>query len=61
MDEKKTHPWEEFLNARMKVILWMKDYLYRSDKEISIHLSMDEVQVYLIRTWAEKERDKENV
>lgn len=59
MDEKKLHPWEEFLKARMNAILWMKEEMGRDDKLIANQLSMDERQVYLIRLHAEKERDKE--
>lgn len=44
------HPWGEFLNARYKAILWMRKEMNRDDKEIAIALSMDEIQVYLIRT-----------
>jgi DNA-binding transcriptional regulator YdaS (Cro superfamily) len=44
----KKHPWGEFLEARKKVIIWMREEKQRTDKEIAKHLSMDEMQVYLI-------------
>lgn len=47
MNEDK-HPWEEFLDARVKCILWMNE-LGRSDAVIAHLLSMDEQQVYQIR------------
>lgn len=43
------HPWGAFLNARLKVIFWMNKK-GRDDAEIARSLSMDETQVYLIRT-----------
>ena len=48
--KKEPHPWGHFLNARWRAILWMEEVMNYSDKEIAIHLSMDEIQVYLIRT-----------
>jgi len=65
MDEEKAfkenpHPWDEFLKSRTKCILWMKDHMEYDDVKIARQLSMDPTQVYLIRTYAEKERDKEN-
>jgi hypothetical protein len=48
--KKEPHPWGAFLDARLKVIYWMEKELHRSDKEIAIELSMNEKQVYLIRT-----------
>ena len=48
--EMQTHPWEIFLNARKNAIHWMKDDKNYSDKDIALFLSMDETQVYLIRT-----------
>lgn len=45
----KPHPWGHFLNARWAVILWMREEMGYSDKQISQQLSMDEMQVYLIR------------
>jgi hypothetical protein len=51
------HPWEEFLNARKRAINWMHEQQKYSDKEIVFCLSMDEKQVYLIRTY----EDRQNV
>lgn len=56
-EENKPHPWGEFLKARMNAILWMKEKMNQDDKTIAKDLSMDEIQVYAIRTWAEKERE----
>lgn len=54
-EEVKTkHPWGVFLEARKKAITWMKEEMNRNDKEIAIALSMDELQVYLIRTYEER-------
>jgi hypothetical protein len=47
------HPWAEFLEARKKTIYWMREEMNRDAKEIAIALSMDEEQVYLIRTFGE--------
>lgn len=49
MNKKEPHPWAVFLNARYNVILWMRDIKGYDDKEISENLSMDEIQVFLIR------------
>jgi hypothetical protein len=46
----RTHPWAEFLNARFFAILWMKEKFGYDDKRIASDLSMDEMQVHLIRT-----------
>ncbi len=55
MDEVKTdHPWGMFLEARKKAITWMKEEMNYDDKEIALTLSMDEFQVYLIRTYEER-------
>lgn len=43
------HPWANFLNARYFVILWMREEMGYDDKRIAKSLSMDEMQVYLIR------------
>jgi hypothetical protein len=43
------HPWGNFLTARFYAILWLKDEFGHSDKQIAEILSMDEMQVYLIR------------
>ena len=53
-ESKEPHPWGVFLNARVKVIFWLINYMAKSDKQISDDLSMDEMQVYLIRTHFEK-------
>lgn len=44
------HPWADFLNARYNAILWMKEEMGYNDKKIAEMLSMDERQVFLIRT-----------
>jgi hypothetical protein len=49
------HPWQEFLNARARCILWLSKELKESDAEIMFHLSMDETQVRLIRQYVENE------
>lgn len=43
------HPWAVFLDARYKVILWMRDEKGYSDYKIAESLSMTENQVYAIR------------
>lgn len=43
------HPWGAFLNARWRAILWLRDEFDYDDKTIAKKLSMDEMQVYLIR------------
>ncbi len=47
---KNSHPWEEFLNARLKVIFWLKEERDYDDETIAYTLSVDSQQVYLIRT-----------
>lgn len=49
-DSNNPHPWAIFLNARWKAILWMRERMGYDDKQIAKNLSMDEMQVYLIRT-----------
>lgn len=49
-NNEKVHPWSRFLNARYDAIIWMKEEFGYTDKTIAIKLSMDEQQVYLIRT-----------
>lgn len=44
------HPWGGFLHHRMIAINWMKNVQGYSDTEIARTLSMDELQVWLIRT-----------
>ncbi len=39
------HPWGEFLDARHRVMFWMKDEQKYSNKEIAECLSMNENQV----------------
>lgn len=48
-----THPWQEYLNARMKVILWMSNEMKRPHEDIAKALSMDTQQAYLVRIYAE--------
>lgn len=48
-----SHPWQDFLTARAKAIIWMKYDMHKSDLEISQALSMDEEQVKLIREYFE--------
>lgn len=38
------HPWQSFLDARKRAILWMREQGY-SDAQIALSLSCDEVQV----------------
>lgn len=45
---KSTHPWVVFLRARFDVILWLHNS-GNSDAEIARILSMDTLQVTLIR------------
>jgi len=47
------HPWQIFLEARAKVIMWMKNELKYTDEQISHNLSMDKIQVRLIREYLE--------
>lgn len=48
--DKKPHPWAVFLEARKEAILWMREEMNFDDEHIAYLLSMDKVQVYLIRT-----------
>jgi hypothetical protein len=48
--KEKPHPWAEFLRTRKDAVLWMKDEGKRNDEEIARILSMDEQQVFQIRT-----------
>lgn len=50
MNDEKPHPWGTFLNARYNAILWMRDNRGYDDKTIAENLSMDEAQVFMIRT-----------
>ena len=43
------HPWGDFLNARTRVIHWMRNEMGYSDEKIAVALSMDRRQVFLIR------------
>lgn len=45
------HPWGKFLSARYEAIIWIKEHMNRTDAQIAHDLSMDEKQVYLIRTY----------
>ncbi len=47
---RKVHPWGQFLCARRNAIIWLSEEMNLSDIEISIALSMNEMQGYLIRT-----------
>ncbi len=51
-ENQEPHPWGAFLNARWKVILWFREEYGYDDETIAERLSMDERQVYLIRTTA---------
>lgn len=44
-----SHPWDNFLKARSKAIFFFREIGY-NDKKIAETLSMDEEQVYSIRT-----------
>lgn len=54
MNDETNHPWQSFLDARVKVIDWMVKKFNKNDKQIAESLSMDETQVYLIRTYYER-------
>ena len=54
MENENSHPWGNFLDARVQAILWMKNEQGCDDRKIALTLSMDEQQVYLIRTHFEK-------
>jgi hypothetical protein len=49
--ENERHPWQVFLNARKLCIHWLHENGLNDDLKIAEILSMDEMQVYLIRTW----------
>lgn len=56
------HPWQDFLDARARAIDWLyyqnpKMDTHHNDEAIARTLSMDRVQVYLIRTRDEKPGD----
>ena len=53
-ENSRKHPWGGFLYWRMQAIIWLKNEMNLSDKEIARKLSMDEMQVYLIRSKIEK-------
>jgi hypothetical protein len=42
------HPWSQFLYARAVAMNWMREEMNRSNAEIAMALSMDEMQVRLI-------------
>ncbi len=50
----KCHPWGEFLNARYNAIIWLRKEFGDNDAQIAKKLSMDEEQVFLIRTHDKK-------
>ena len=52
------HPWEIFLAARANAIDWLRKEFGDTDAEIAGKLSMDTMQVYLIRT---RDRDFDHV
>lgn len=56
-EQKLSHPWGEFLKVRINVIHWMREEQRYSDLEIAQALSMDELQVYLIRTHNQKSKE----
>ncbi len=49
-EEKEPTPWGDFLDARLKCIFWLAKEKNRSDLQIALDLSLDEEQVYSIRT-----------
>lgn len=51
---KDPHPWEEYLKARKKAIVWASNEMGHCDAQIAMEFSMDEEQVYLIRTYGGK-------
>ena len=57
MDEDNFQPWDEFLKARTRCILWLSENRKASDDEIAYQLSMDERQVCLIREYAQTDRE----
>ncbi len=42
------HPWSQFLYARAVAMYWMREEMGRSNAEIAMALSIDEMQVRLI-------------
>ena len=50
----KCHPWGEFFNARYNAIIWLRKEFGDNDAQIAKKLSMDEEQVFLIRTHDKK-------
>lgn len=50
----KSHPWGDFLDARVRAIEWMHTDMGYEDYQIARALSMDETQVNLIRTYHSK-------
>lgn len=45
------HPWQEFLDARAKAIIWMSEEMRFYDKNIAANISLDEEQVCSIRKY----------
>ncbi len=43
--KKEPHPWANFLDARLKAMLWMRNEMKYFYSQISSSLSMDEEQV----------------
>lgn len=49
MIEKDKHPWGNFLHARKLAIEWLSEEMKYNEEEIAKCLSMDKLQVRLIR------------
>ena len=48
------HPWSQFLYARAVAMVWMREEMNQSNKEIAKALSMDEMQVRsILMQWDE--------
>ena len=50
-DDLLKHPWYSFLESRKKAIDWLYNTQKLNDVEIARTLSMDGMQVFLIRTY----------
>lgn len=50
----KPHPWGDFLAARMRAVVWMRDEMHYSPEATADALSMDPGQVRLILASAER-------
>lgn len=61
-DDDYRHPWGKFLDIRLEVIKWLTDDLKYDDVQIAKSLSMDDIQVYLIKKGIPyKELEKEKI